>query len=117
MIRRPPYSTRTDTLFPYTTLFRSSDDGGLVLLHEIFFVQVVVGMEAMALADEGRRPSVASAENAQLGAVDESLSAVDPIEPRKTVAAQQVGVVELEDRAVLVRDVPRIAAEIGRAHV
>src|SRR3546814_9558979 len=24
MLRRPPRSTRTDTLFPYTTLFRSS---------------------------------------------------------------------------------------------
>src|SRR3546814_18158050 len=33
MIRRPPRSTRTDTLFPYTTLFRSSRSesiGGLV---------------------------------------------------------------------------------------
>src|SRR3546814_15342648 len=29
MIRRPPRSTRTDTLFPYTTLFRSV--GGLLL--------------------------------------------------------------------------------------
>src|SRR3546814_4920225 len=28
MIRRPPRSTRTDTLFPYTTLFRSSDTLG-----------------------------------------------------------------------------------------
>src|SRR3546814_2081074 len=27
MIRRPPRSTRTDTLFPYTTLFRSSPHG------------------------------------------------------------------------------------------
>src|SRR3546814_15148536 len=26
MIRRPPRSTRTDTLFPYTTLFRSAID-------------------------------------------------------------------------------------------
>src|SRR3546814_1100521 len=26
MIRRPPRSTRTDTLFPYTTLFRSVSD-------------------------------------------------------------------------------------------
>src|SRR3546814_8635671 len=26
MIRRPPRSTRTDTLFPYTTLFRSIDN-------------------------------------------------------------------------------------------
>src|SRR3546814_20011807 len=25
MLRRPPGSTRTDTLFPYTTLFRSRD--------------------------------------------------------------------------------------------
>src|SRR3546814_1739195 len=29
MLRRPPRATRTDTLFPYTTLFRS---GGVVLL-------------------------------------------------------------------------------------
>src|SRR3546814_8981973 len=28
MIRRPPRSTRTDTLFPYTTLFRSSSSSG-----------------------------------------------------------------------------------------
>src|SRR3546814_2529541 len=28
MIRRPPRSTRTDTLFPYTTLFRSAADAG-----------------------------------------------------------------------------------------
>src|SRR3546814_3932422 len=27
MIRRPPRSTRTDTLFPYTTLFRSKQGG------------------------------------------------------------------------------------------
>src|SRR3546814_7603909 len=27
MIRRPPRSTRTDTLFPYTTLFRSGGGG------------------------------------------------------------------------------------------
>src|SRR3546814_4323005 len=27
MIRRPPRSPRTDTLFPYTTLFRSAEDG------------------------------------------------------------------------------------------
>src|SRR3546814_2314257 len=32
MIRRPPISTRTDTLFPYTTLFRS---GGGALVDDI----------------------------------------------------------------------------------
>src|SRR3546814_6297449 len=32
MLRRPPRSTLTDTLFPYTTLFRSTEErgGGLV---------------------------------------------------------------------------------------
>src|SRR3546814_3582633 len=30
MIRRPPRSTRTDTLFPYTTLFRSGFRGAAV---------------------------------------------------------------------------------------
>src|SRR3546814_2915326 len=30
MIRRPPRSTRTDTLFPYTTLFRSGGLTGLL---------------------------------------------------------------------------------------
>src|SRR3546814_17083895 len=30
MIRRPPRSTRTDTLFPYTTLFRSGRSRGVV---------------------------------------------------------------------------------------
>src|SRR3546814_1301137 len=31
MIRRPPRSTRTDTLFPYTTLFRSLGERGVDL--------------------------------------------------------------------------------------
>src|SRR3546814_1011380 len=30
MIQRPPISTRTDTLFPYTTLFRSGDFTGMI---------------------------------------------------------------------------------------
>src|SRR3546814_200327 len=42
MIRRPPRATRTDTLFPYTTLFRSYtvtagtvwDDGGLIATYK-----------------------------------------------------------------------------------
>src|SRR3546814_9784047 len=33
MIRRPPRSTRTDTLFPYTTLFRSHAAGRWLLAH------------------------------------------------------------------------------------
>src|SRR3546814_14815312 len=35
MIRRPPRSTRTDTLFPYTTLFRSLNPGKTVHMMDI----------------------------------------------------------------------------------
>src|SRR3546814_16118588 len=35
MIRRPPRSTRTDTLFPYTTLFRSHCVGGMGTITQI----------------------------------------------------------------------------------
>src|SRR3546814_8017816 len=45
MIRRPPRSTRTDTLFPYTTLFRSIDfrlgDQRFIFLHWIEGVTVI----------------------------------------------------------------------------
>src|SRR3546814_16002706 len=34
MIRRPPRSTRTDTLFPYTTLFRSCESHVTLVLFE-----------------------------------------------------------------------------------
>src|SRR3546814_5358115 len=44
MIRRPPRSTRTDTLFPYTTLFRSHRDAG----------EAVVEGRARGEAGEGR---------------------------------------------------------------
>src|SRR3546814_8615556 len=37
MIRRPPRSTRTDTLFPYTTLFRSAEARTRSLLRQELF--------------------------------------------------------------------------------
>src|SRR3546814_1916565 len=57
MIRRPPRSTRTDTLFPYTTLFRSRaggevDDppgeagGGIVAAHR--YGVILIGERAPA---------------------------------------------------------------------
>src|SRR3546814_1580093 len=50
MIRRPPRSTRTDTLFPYTTLFRSVGQVGVVA-----GTQVVLddrGLRALAQLDQ-----------------------------------------------------------------
>src|SRR3546814_3464370 len=49
MIRRPPRSTRTDTLFPYTTLFRSppNDFGGL----KAKVIEAVGKLEALSAAE------------------------------------------------------------------
>src|SRR3546814_9197146 len=47
MIRRPPGSTRTDTLFPYTTLFRSLDQLGLA-------AQAPLDVAALVTAQQGR---------------------------------------------------------------
>src|SRR3546814_10556206 len=44
MIRRPPRSTRTDTLFPYTTLFRSLVLLGSVAIKRPMFVVVLRSM-------------------------------------------------------------------------
>src|SRR3546814_4812531 len=40
MIRRPPRSTRTDTLFPYTTLFRSLRNLAYQIRAGLFFAHV-----------------------------------------------------------------------------
>src|SRR3546814_10716122 len=59
MIRRPPRSTRTDTLFPYTTLFRSrqrreirDQRGGVILEVRPF------GMARHLGALPGRKPCI-----------------------------------------------------------
>src|SRR3546814_5144918 len=73
MIRRPPRSTRTDTLFPYTTLFRSrlaAADRGAVGVAD-----ARVGIAAGGLAGECevdravrvQRPRVPAVEFAQVG--------------------------------------------------
>src|SRR3546814_16756514 len=50
MRRRPPRSTRTDTLFPYTTLFRSyADKRNLVLLSDPDML-LQLGVEAELVA-------------------------------------------------------------------
>src|SRR3546814_21123531 len=54
MIRRPPGSTRTDTLFPYTTLFRSlvRGDRGRVRMHCEFVLRFGYGSTAPWLQRE-----------------------------------------------------------------
>src|SRR3546814_4244110 len=50
MIRRPPISTRTDTLFPYTTLFRSTS---LSFNTYTLVIQAVLAEQGIALGWAG----------------------------------------------------------------
>src|SRR3546814_15087537 len=68
MIRRPPRSTRTDTLFPYTTLFRSRFEAG----------------EAAAQRAQ-RLGRIEGAEIAELAAVEDRRAAVIRMNPGLTV--------------------------------
>src|SRR3546814_9131452 len=55
MIRRPPRSTRTDTLFPYTTLFRSSDALDPEFLVEVGNGRVALGHSSLSEPHLGLR--------------------------------------------------------------
>src|SRR3546814_7111864 len=58
MIRRPPRSTRTDTLFPYTTLFRSVQAWVYIFssskLNQVCIKQAVRNLPAKPLEHVGR---------------------------------------------------------------
>src|SRR3546814_4765942 len=56
MIRRPPRSTRTDTLFPYTTLFRSRDPGRPSMIQLWPHQQQSIDLLRKALASGKRKP-------------------------------------------------------------
>src|SRR3546814_14798344 len=63
MIRRPPRSTRTDTLFPSTTLFRSAAVQAPIESHDLFkrfaAVSVVVpGPEVQRICTAARRHDI-----------------------------------------------------------
>src|SRR3546814_6809616 len=103
MIRRPPRSTRTDTLFPYTTLFRSRRIAR-------FTLRVENADGVPALMDAGVQRIDQAYQNALRGGilrVDPSLAYIPPPEEEQ---APDEGLGE-----DMVEMTP--APEIGRAHV
>src|SRR3546814_4108856 len=72
MIRRPPRSTRTDTLFPYTTLFRS-----LVEIHA-GLLEALAPVDQVALGPQPRHVLVAATHRLDQHAVrlDQALRAL-----------------------------------------
>src|SRR3546814_14998746 len=92
MIRRPPRSTRTDTLLPYTTLFRSNDIAELQRLKAIapasFHTKIQKQIDNIYAGIDGER-SAAHSINREFGS---------------------------KPKIVILHDL-RIGVEIGRAHV
>src|SRR3546814_6400541 len=91
MIRRPPRSTRTDTLFPYTTLFRS----GYVADVPVDDNQIVeAGTVLVRIDDSDFRAQVDRAR----AAVAQSDAAAEHLERRKQL---QLALIREADAAVL----------------
>src|SRR3546814_21055509 len=62
MLRQPPRSIRTDTLFPYTTLFRSSQELHLSqppLTRQIQYLEEVLGVSLLVRKRHGVEPTAA----------------------------------------------------------
>src|SRR3546814_10378843 len=66
MIRRPPRSTRTDTLFPYTTLFRSTVANARGLEFLVLSGSLTIDHEALE-PQSGRRLPAGTALDATVG--------------------------------------------------
>src|SRR3546814_18876133 len=106
MIRRPPRSTRTDTLFPYTTLFRSHDVAAAVPA-----VEVAHHADALRVGrPDGEAHAFDAFDAARMRAALLEDAAVRPLGHQVTVA-----LAEERREAVGVLDVPRRVAE-PRAH-
>src|SRR3546814_12127117 len=104
MIRRPPRSTRTDTLFPYTTLFRSRlKEGSTGITRGGFITQASIAhLEARSRA--ATMPAAASA-RAKRGSRAEA------------DAAGRLAIVRLHRRRFRGAGFWLLDAQIGRAHV
>src|SRR3546814_20924817 len=70
MIRRPPRSTRTDTLFPYTTLFRSEGKPDVT--------SVLAAYDALVAAGELKADLEQRTAAARLSQLQEALEAAPP---------------------------------------
>src|SRR3546814_9398666 len=92
MIRRPPRSTRTDTLFPYTTLFRSASpaagEGGNMRAFMLLLVFCLSAF-APAIAQEAREASRSEEHTSELQSLMRISYAVFCLKKKKISAIQQ----------------------------
>src|SRR3546814_3723863 len=100
MIRRPPRSTRTDTLFPYTTLFRSSlREWGEVILNDPAEVSLGMRRSVREVRSDGAGSMLEASKGGRLDLADalfgdainaakllESERRFDEVAPNKNIA-------------------------------
>src|SRR3546814_12132095 len=115
MIRRPPRSTRTDTLFPYTTLFRSDQ-------------RLIIG-DRLAVLKRTARPAEPAEQRVDMrvaeGGQDQASAQIDDPRVRVPQLADIRPAAYRDDPAVLDRDrlgpgparPDRIDAGVGQTHV
>src|SRR3546814_14770568 len=94
MIRRPPRSTRTDTLFPYTTLFRSIFDAAALAFDEGVADAARAG-HAKGVADRDR----AAVDVEQLVRDAELIAAIEHLHREGFVEFPEADIVHLEFEA------------------
>src|SRR3546814_9931614 len=90
MIRRPPRSTRTDTLFPYTTLFRS---------------------QALAARHETATSRLKVRRNLYDGRVDDAFARFEQVEKKLDAAEGEVEAFDLGRGRSLAEEISELASE------
>src|SRR3546814_20868443 len=124
MIRRPPRSTRTDTLFPYTTLFRSLPydhtllspigwrNAAIMLAEEEEWQEAVDLLDALSDEMQTSFPELLFIK----GVLHASFLLPEPIRPRLLRESNIDFKAETQEGEVSSRHRKR-SMEIGRAHV
>src|SRR3546814_7123143 len=107
MLRRPPRSTRTDTLFPYTTLFRSCALSAICRTQIVGIVEAAIkfcrAFSAMSIPANRSSPPHCSADGAKASA----------IQPRASSSLTKTPLSELTNRPFC----PVIPANGAERHV
>src|SRR3546814_6066472 len=114
MIRRPPRSTRTDTLFPYTTLFRSSCDQRSRIRHGAVGLSTTRGSMATYLITGGagfigrHLCHELSAAGHQVRVLDSLIEQAHDQEPAQELAADEFLHADIRDPEAVDRNSTRL---------